>query len=170
MNPLTVKIFDCNGLKHCFLDMCTTTGKHAGTAETVFSKMEEVLQEKFEIPWENCVALSVDNTNSNIGIHNSISTRLRAKNPNVYILGCPCHILHNDASEASAEFEKVICYLMLKVMFWQQGSPQAIQGWSSTTLEFVSSTLKFWTVFNKMIFINNYYKENDKLFCHLCKI
>lgn len=104
MNTLTVKIFDCSGLKHCFLDMCTTTVKHEGTADTVFSKMEEV-------------ALSVDNTNSNIGIHNAISTRLRTKNPNVYILGCPCHILHNDASEASAEFEKAIFYLMLKVMF-----------------------------------------------------
>ena len=43
MNPLTVKLFDVNMIKHKFLDMCITSGKEAGTAEEIFSKMNLVL-------------------------------------------------------------------------------------------------------------------------------
>ena len=43
MNPMTVKIFDVNGVTHRFLDMCTTTGTAAAMAETIFSKMDSVL-------------------------------------------------------------------------------------------------------------------------------
>lgn len=38
MNPLTVKLFDVNMVKHKFLDMCITSEKGAGTAEEIFRK------------------------------------------------------------------------------------------------------------------------------------
>ena len=34
-NPMTVKLFDVNGVSHLFLDMCTTTGYGAATAEII---------------------------------------------------------------------------------------------------------------------------------------
>ena len=41
-----------------FLDMCMSS---QSTAEGIFTKMQEALQ-KHEIPWLNCVGVSVDNT------------------------------------------------------------------------------------------------------------
>ena len=87
MNPMTVKIFDTDRVKHRFLDMCTTSGKDAGTAETIFNKMEEVLV-KHSIPWSNCVSLSVDNTSVNLGRRNSLKSRILEKNSQVYVIGC----------------------------------------------------------------------------------
>ena len=60
MNPLTVGIFN---VEYCmvhtqFLDMCMSS---QSTAEGIFTKMQEALL-KHEIPWLNCVGVSVDNT------------------------------------------------------------------------------------------------------------
>ena len=49
MNPITVKVFDVDRVKHKFLDMCTTSGRGAGTAEVIFNNMDTVLQ-RFSIP------------------------------------------------------------------------------------------------------------------------
>ena len=37
MNPITVRIFDTNRVKTCFLDMCVTT---SSTAEAIFVRRE----------------------------------------------------------------------------------------------------------------------------------
>ena len=105
MNPLTIRIYDdSRGIVHTqFLDMCMSSD---ATAEGIFSKMQEAL-EKHEIPWNNCVGISLDNTSVNMGCHNSIRTRVTRANPAVYILGCPCHIVHNIASKADDAFEQV---------------------------------------------------------------
>ena len=40
----------------------------------------------------------------NIGKHNSIKSRALRANPNIYFVGCPCHLAHNTASAASHRF------------------------------------------------------------------
>ena len=101
MNPLTVRIFDINRgrVETRFLDMCTTRGTNAATAETIFSKMDEIIK-SYNISWLNCVGVGVDNTSVNIGRCNSIMTRVHQVNPLVYFMGCPCHISHNTACTA----------------------------------------------------------------------
>eukprot|EP00118_Oscarella_pearsei_P009420 m.54316 g.54316 ORF g.54316 m.54316 type:complete len:171 (+) comp34346_c0_seq6:639-1151(+) len=98
MNPVTVRIFDSKEL-HCvttkFLDMCLTAG--TGSATSLESR---------EIPWSNCVGLSVDNASVNMGKHNSISTRAKGKNPAVYMMGYPCHVLHNTARKGASVFKR----------------------------------------------------------------
>ena len=61
MNPLTVRIYDVNTSRVVtqFTDMCSTTGPSGGTAESIFNKIDKVLQ-KFEIPWCNCVGFSLN--------------------------------------------------------------------------------------------------------------
>lgn len=123
MNPLTVRMFDENRGKvnTRFLDMCTTSGQHAGTAESIFNKMDQVLS-LHHIPWDYCVGLGVDNTSVNIGRHNSIMTRIHQKNPNVYIMGCPCHIAHNTASIAAEALQHDVRFdveeIMVDLFYW----------------------------------------------------
>ena len=38
-------------------------------------------------------------------LHNSIKTRLEAKNPALDTLGCPCHFIHNAAHKAAKQLE-----------------------------------------------------------------
>ncbi|KAI4801918.1 hypothetical protein KUCAC02_019785 [Chaenocephalus aceratus] len=76
--------------------MGLTSGNSCGTAEARFNKMNEVL-EGHSIPWANSVALAVDNASVNLGARNSIKSRVLDQNPSIYVLGCPCHIVHNNA-------------------------------------------------------------------------
>ena len=80
--------------------MCLTTGVTASTAATIFDQINATLQQ-YEIPWDNCTAFGVDNTNTNIGAKNSIKSRVTAINPSIYFVGCPCHIIHNAAQKAA---------------------------------------------------------------------
>lgn len=107
MNPLTVRIFDKShqGVSTQFLDMCMSS---SSTAEGIFAKMENSLSK------HNCVSIGVDNTSVNMGSRNSIKTRIVQKNPAVYVMGCPCHILHNTAGKAASAFENV-CKLSLTI-------------------------------------------------------
>lgn len=105
MNPLTVKIFDVSRsvVSTQFLDMCMSS---ISTAEGIFDKVDGILI-KHGISWENCVGIGLDNTSVNMGCRNSIKTRVLQKNSSVYLMGCPCHILHNTAAKAGLAFEMV---------------------------------------------------------------
>ena len=110
MNPATVRIFDINRSKTVtshFYHMCVTSGRDASKAATLFDVFEEKI-EADEIPWTQIVSLSVDNTNSMVGAHNSLASRLKAKNPETYVLGCPCHLAHIAASGAHDAFAKIM--------------------------------------------------------------
>jgi len=108
MNPLTVRVFDdsCGRVCTRFLDMCLTSGTDAGTAAKIFEAMDAALQSR-DIPWVNCIGLSVDNTSVNMGKHNSIRSRAVQKSPSVHVMGCPCHIVHNTAQKAGQAFCEV---------------------------------------------------------------
>lgn len=103
MNPLTVRIFDVDSGKIVmrFLDMCTTS---SSTAAAIYEKMDGKLIELLGLsnPWINCTSVGVDNASVNIGVRNSLKSRVLQRNPAIYFSGCPCHILHI-ASQKSAE-------------------------------------------------------------------
>ncbi len=86
------------------------SGKQSATASAIFDKMNSVLQ-GCNIPWINCVGVSVDNTSVNLGKNNSIFTRVMEKNSATFFMGCPCHIIHNTSMKATEIFSKVIIIL-----------------------------------------------------------
>jgi len=114
MNPLTVCLFTPSGVYVQLLDMCITRGSSSSltcmtrgsTVADIFAKVDETLQQ-FGVGWSNCVSAGVDNTSVNLGIRNSIMTRVTEKNLAVFINGCPCHIVHNIARKASDSYAKV---------------------------------------------------------------
>ena len=105
MNPLTVRLYDISKsrIDTRFLDMSCTSRQNSGTAATIFQKINDVMI-KLQLPWKNCVGFSLDNTSANLGIRNSIKSRVILKNNNCYLMGCPCHIIHNTAHKQSAGF------------------------------------------------------------------
>ena len=94
VNPITIRIFDINCIKTCILDICPTT---SATAEAIFNSMDSRLATLLGMdnPWINCTAVAVDNTSANIGVYNSLKTRIQGRNSSVYFNGCPCHIVHH---------------------------------------------------------------------------
>ena len=73
-----LKIFGVNRLKTVtthIVDMCVTSGTDASTAEGIFTAAGKVFAKSQNL-WENCVSLSVDNTNTMIGKNYSIASRL----------------------------------------------------------------------------------------------
>ena len=101
MNSICVKIFDVKRSKtvtNHFLDMCLTSCTDCSTAEGIFTAIDEPF-EKNKIPWENCVSLCVDNTNTMIGKNNSIASRFLEKNENVFIVSIAASNAHDDFCE-----------------------------------------------------------------------
>lgn len=86
--------------------MKITTGEAHGTAETIFSKMDSLMQ-GHNIPWKNCVDLSVDNASVNMEYRNSIKPGVLREPPPFFILSCPCHIVHNNASTAGVTYTEI---------------------------------------------------------------
>jgi len=117
MNPVTVRIYNSitGRIGTRLLDMCLTTGTSSATAANIFTAMDNALQSQ-GISWTNCISLSVDNTSVNMGKHNSIRSRAVLKNSSIYMMGCPCHILHNTAQKASQAFGHVCinaCFIVV---------------------------------------------------------
>ena len=92
MNSLTIKIFDIslNKVTSNFLDMCTTKG---ATATDIVEKFCKVITQS-QILWDMCIAFSVDNASVNMVKRSSIKSRVLERNPDVYFVGCPCHVAH----------------------------------------------------------------------------
>lgn len=72
--------------------MCPTTGEECCKSETLFNAIDSALE--CDGIWHNCVSMGVDNTNSNVGEHNSLKSRILTKNPRCFIAGCSCHLAH----------------------------------------------------------------------------
>lgn len=77
----------------------------------MYTSMKDVI-EGHGISLNQCVALGVDNTNSNMGDHNSMKSRITADNPSAFVIGCICHMLHNSAKKGGKVFQvSISCHV-----------------------------------------------------------
>ena len=106
MFPVIACIYDIqfSQIMAKFFDMNLLESVTASMAESICNSVDNLFS-KHNIPWKYCMAIGLDNTNANIGEHNSIKSRAREKNDNIVISGCPCHILHV-SSKAGDAFNK----------------------------------------------------------------
>ena len=108
MFPVTVHIFDINHqqIMTNFFDMNLMEGQDASAAAEMFSSVDKLFI-IHGIYWDFITALGVDNPNANIVEHNFLKSRALEKNHNIFIVGCPCHILHNVACKSGSAFATV---------------------------------------------------------------
>ena len=133
MNPATVSIYDYkqNRVVTRFLDMCLAT---SGTAEALYCVLDGRLAELLRCPdpWSMCTSVGIDNTSVNIGVRNSLKTRVIRRNPAIYFNGCPCHIIHNAARKAGDSFSKCCGFdieeLCIDLYYWFNKSTKRKNG------------------------------------------
>ena len=108
MFPVTVCVFDIYHQRTMtkMFDMNLMERRDASTGAEMFSSVDKLFI-KHSISWDFVTAFGVDNTNANIGEHNSLKSRVLGKNHNIFIAGCPCHILHNANCKSGSAFANV---------------------------------------------------------------
>ena len=108
--PTTFRIFDINysRLTTKFFDINLTEGANASTEVAMFSSVDKEIK-KIHIPWEYCLA-DVDNTNANIGDHNSMKSRALQENSTTIKSGCVWPFLHNGICKAGSLFSNITSF------------------------------------------------------------
>ena len=54
---------------------------------------------KLQLRWKIYIGFSLDNTSENLGIRNSIKSRVTLNDSNYYFMGCSCHMIYNTAQK-----------------------------------------------------------------------
>ena len=83
MNPMCVNIFVANNSSEVqtkFYDTCVTTGVDCPKSETLFNAINDKFV-KDDIHWQHVISVGFDNTSTNMGICNSVKSRILQKNP-----------------------------------------------------------------------------------------
>ena len=107
-------MFDVNQSKkvECkFYDKCVTTGANSGKAENLFSAIDSKVKND-GVNWDNLVSIGLDNINSNMGICNSIKSRILEKNSDVFVASCSCHLAHLAAGAGGQAYQGIMDFDM----------------------------------------------------------
>ena len=104
-----------------FFNLNMLEGRTTSSAEQMFNSVGTKSAEN-DIFWRMMSAIGVGNTNKNIGTYNSIKTRALAKNKEIVIAGCPCHILHDAVGKVADLFGEISGFDVenhfLDVFYW----------------------------------------------------
>lgn len=69
------------------------------------------------IPWSNCIGFSSDNCSVMIGKKNSVLSRVKEANPDVYDLGCVCHLANICTQKAVKTLPLPVDELLVEVYY-----------------------------------------------------
>ena len=86
--------------------MCSTTGEDCSKAETWFTTINDAFK-KDDLNWDNVVSVGLDNTTTNMGIRNSLKTRILSENAQTFIAGCNCHLAHLAAGKGGDAYAAI---------------------------------------------------------------
>ena len=100
INSVSIHLFDFN-------NMCCTKGEYGAKVFKTFKAVVEIFCAD-EVPYENYVSLSVDNSSTMTGVNNSLASRLKQKNGNILISGCSCHVVHIAANHPNDPLSNVV--------------------------------------------------------------
>lgn len=97
----------------CLIPLEEATGQHI---KKVFSDNK--------IPMDNFIGFAADGANAMMGQHNSLSSRLVAENPHLFVLKCVCHSFHLCASYACLKLSREPETLIRDIYSYFNNSPK----------------------------------------------
>ena len=86
------------------------------TGETLFQALEETLQSR-SIPWQNVIGFASDSASVMVGRKNSVLSRVREQQPDVFSLGCMCHLAALCAAAALKKLPISIDGLLIDIYY-----------------------------------------------------
>lgn len=100
--PIVVKYYDKSVGRILTVLLCMPECTEASTGENIFKLIDSVLIKR-NIPFENCMSFAADNANVMQGMNQGVAGFLFRKCPSIYIMKCPCHLIHLAAEKAAAQ-------------------------------------------------------------------
>ena len=119
--PIVVRYFDENVKKVVGVLLEIATIEERSTGINIFKLLDTSLKEK-EIPWKNCICFSADNASVIMGIHAGVAAYVKKENPDVFVLGCPCHRLHLAAEKGACTLPFTPVDLLIKIYYYLEKS------------------------------------------------
>jgi len=86
--PFIIRHWDGSHVVPTFVDMSVC---NQATAANIYAVLDECVG-RYGLKWEKCSSYAGDNASVNKGLRNSIFSRIKEKQPNVYWAGCSCHL------------------------------------------------------------------------------
>ena len=119
--PIVVRYFDenVNKVVGVLLEIATTEERSTGV--NIFKLLDNALKEK-RLPWKNCICFSADNASVMMGIHAGVAAYVRKENPDVFVLGCPCHRLHLAAEKGASTLPFTPVDVLISVYYYLEKS------------------------------------------------
>lgn len=89
----------------------------AGTSDAIVAAILKQLKSD-NLKTEKLLGLGVDGASVNVGIHHSVTTILRAINPELVVIKCVCHSLHLAAEEACKLLPRHLDFMVRETHTW----------------------------------------------------
>ena len=91
------------------------------TSQAIFNDIDNVFT-NLKIPWTNYIGFASDNCNVMVGKTNSVLTRVKQKNPDVFSIGCICHLANLCAKVGVKQLSVPIDDLLVDIYYHFENS------------------------------------------------
>ncbi|XP_071487576.1 uncharacterized protein [Diadema antillarum] len=119
--PIIVRYFDneVNRVLSVLLEIATT--QQRSTGQNIFQLLDDVFT-KNKIPWKNVICFAADNAAVMMGSHSGVAAFVTKANPDTFIMGCPCHLLHLAAEKGASQLPFSPVDLLVPVFYYLEKS------------------------------------------------
>ncbi|XP_040072417.1 uncharacterized protein LOC115328425 [Ixodes scapularis] len=101
--------------------LCLETIEGEASGRKIGNLILDVLKSR-DLPIANCLAMSADNANVMIGKKNGVAAVLKVAQPNLIVVGCPCHLINLAAQKGAACFPVKVDEILVDVFFYLEKS------------------------------------------------
>ena len=98
------------------------------TGKNIFETLDDTLKSN-HISWTNCISLGSDSAAVMTGVHIGVISFIREKQPEVFLLRCPCHLIHLAAQKAYNElhFKTKADEVLVDIYYYLDKSAKRLQ-------------------------------------------
>nr|XP_042902141.1 uncharacterized protein LOC122270094 [Parasteatoda tepidariorum] len=119
--PIVVSYFDANAGEVKVSLLAVPTLDLSSTGQNIGNLVLKTLKLK-NIPLENCLALSCDNAPVMVGSKNGVAAVIKTANPEIFVVGCPCHLVHIAAERGAAALPISVSDVLVDIFFYLEKS------------------------------------------------